>query len=381
NPKAANLKGSAGSTPLMYAVLYGDSDSVQLLLKSGADPNIRNDAGATALMWAAYDPQKTSLLLEGGADSNARSDDGRTPVAIGASRFGNSAVVKLLLERGANPSAKSPSIFGDMTPLSEAAHAGDEAILRLLIARGADVKGAGFLPLVFATLSRSSCARCVDMLIQSASRDVLNMTMLFGAPPLGDTSTAKALLARGADVNAKDRAGRTILMLAASSDTLPVDTIKTLIDGGAEVNAKSANGQTALDFAKLRGKTPVVELLIKAGARESASTDAAVEPKPASSARAALERSIPLLQRTDVAFIRKSGCVSCHNNTLTAMTVAMARKNGLAVDDQTAQKQLKDIASYIDSWRERVLQGVGIPGDSDTISYILIGMAAENYPP
>jgi hypothetical protein len=62
------------------------------------------------------------------------------------------------------------------------------------------------------------------------------------------------------------------------------------------------------------------------------------------------------------------------------VTIAAARKSGLRVDDETARRQLKTIAAYVDSWRERALQGVGIPGDSDTVSYILVGMAAENYP-
>ena len=41
--------------------------------------------------------------------------------------------------------------------------------------------------------------------------------------------------------------------------------------------------------------------------------------------------------------------------------------------------QLKTIATYIDGWRERALQGIGIPGDADTVNYILLGMAAEKY--
>src|SRR6185436_7390888 len=43
--------------------------------------------------------------------------------------------------------------------------------------------------------------------------------------------------------------------------------------------------------------------------------------------------------------------------------------------------QVKKIAAYLESWRERAVQGSGIPGDSDTVSYILLGMAAENHPP
>ena len=39
----------------------------------GADPNARNDAGATALLWAVDDPVMTRMLLERGADPNVRS--------------------------------------------------------------------------------------------------------------------------------------------------------------------------------------------------------------------------------------------------------------------------------------------------------------------
>jgi hypothetical protein len=106
-----------------------------------------------------------------------------------------------------------------------------------------------------------------------------------------------------------------------------------------------------------------------------------MSPKPAGSVRAALERTIPLLQRTDSIFTQKAGCVSCHHNSLTAMTVAVARRNGFTVDDRIARSQLKAIGSYIETWRERALQGVGIPGESATMSYILLGLAAENYPP
>ena len=130
---------------MLYAALYGDAASVKLLLDGGADPNIRNDAGASALMWAAGDLEKVRLLVEHRADVNATSDAGRTPLLIAAGRFGNAAVVKLLLDHGANPSAKSPSLFGEMTVLTEAAGTGDESVLRMLVDHGADVKAAGFL--------------------------------------------------------------------------------------------------------------------------------------------------------------------------------------------------------------------------------------------
>jgi hypothetical protein len=161
DPIIANRKGPGGSTPLMMAVLYGDADTVQLLLDSGADPNLRNEAGATALMWATDDPEKTRLLLRRGADAKARSEDGRTPLLIAAGRFGSSAVVKLLLDAGADPSVKAHGLLGPTTPLSQAAHAGDEAVLQLLLKHGADVKGAGSLPLGLAL--NASSPKCVAL--------------------------------------------------------------------------------------------------------------------------------------------------------------------------------------------------------------------------
>src|SRR5262249_1886776 len=104
NPKLSELRGPGGATPLMMAALYGGTALVKALLDEGARPNVADDAGATALMWALTDLEKKRLLVERGADVNARSDDGRSPVIIAASIRGNRDVVALLLDRGANPS-------------------------------------------------------------------------------------------------------------------------------------------------------------------------------------------------------------------------------------------------------------------------------------
>jgi len=377
--RVGNLKGAGGTTPLMQAALYGDAAAVRRLLDQGADPNRRNDAGATALMWAVDDLEKARLLLDHGADVNARSSDARTPLLIAAGRHGNTAVVRLLLDHGAELSAKSPATLGYATVLSEAARTGDEALLRMLIERGADPKSAGVLAL--ANASRSGCVKCIELLAGQADRRTLMQAMSLLSPPLGDARTATLLLAKGADAKMVEPKGNSLLMLAASSEAIPVETVNALIAGGADLNAKNPDGRTALDFARLSGATPLVELLVNAGAKEgTAASYSPPAPSPAPSARAALQRSIPLLQKTDLIFMQKAGCVSCHNNTMTATTVAAARKRGIAIDEEIARHQLKKIAAYLETWRERTLQGVGIAGESGPVAAILLGLAAEHYP-
>lgn len=372
-----NGKGAGGTTPLMQAVLYGSIDDVRLLLDRGADVNARNEAGVTALHWTIHDVEKTRLLLERGADVNAVSDHARTPLMAAAGRTGAAPIVKLLLEYGANPSASGT----ESSVLGEAALVGEEAVFRLLIDAGADIPAAGAFVALGA--AKAGCIKCAEWIADKLPKPVLDAALLFNGPPFGDFRNSDLFLERGADVNAKDPQGRTLLMLAASTDNVPLDIVRMLIAKGADVNARTSNGETALSLAHDRRASEVIALLTKAGGRVG---ETRVVPKPpaaspAASARAAVERSLPLLQQSDVTFLKKAGCVSCHNNSLTAMTISSARTSGIRVDETIARNQLSAIGGYIDGWRDRVLQGLGIPGDNDTISYILLGLAAEAYAP
>ncbi len=171
-------------------------------------------------------------------------------------------------------------------------------------------------------------------------------------------------------------------MLAASSDRVPTEGVRSLVARGVDVNAKNPGGKTALDFARERGTTPVVDLLRNAGAKEGEPRpEPALKPRPAASVRAALDRSIPLLQQAAATFTQKALCISCHNNTLTAMTVSFARENGFSVDERRARDQAKDMGSYLSTLRERYLQGVIPGGGPASVSYILVGLAAANYQP
>src|SRR5205085_210069 len=101
-----NTPDKHGTTPLMYAAAFGSLDAMKLLLDKGADVNAKNAFDATALMWCANDLEKIRLLVANGANVNARSKQGRTPLLIAASHDGASEIVRLLVDKGAEISAR-----------------------------------------------------------------------------------------------------------------------------------------------------------------------------------------------------------------------------------------------------------------------------------
>ncbi len=392
DPTLLNARGPEGSTPFMYAVLYTDAAFVEQLLKNGADPNARNDAKATALMWAATNLEKTRILLAHGADSNARSDDLRTPLMIAAGHPGGTPIVKLLLDRGAdvNPT-KNPA--AESSPLIQAALASDPESMRFLLDHGADVKNAGIAALEVAIAM--NCSKCVDLLAEK-NLDKLSYTVaLFVAAYLGDVHAVRLALDHGADVNAVDPTGRTPLIYAAVSDLLPADIVKLLLERGADVNAKSQHprsadtGQTVLDIARHYGQTPVVDLLMKSGATSVGRLAPTLKPVHGNTIQSAIQRSLPLLQRADAGFTAKSGCISCHNDSLEGMAIGLARKNGFRVDEQIASQQVRANVEYIEQRRDSLHQGffaaqVGAEAIGDifgpvVLAYILVGLDAEHY--
>ena len=142
----ARLRDANGATPLMAAALYGDAALVTRLLAGGADPNVGNSAGATALMWAAPDPDKMRRLLDAGADPNARSDNRRSPLSITAGIAGAVPALKLLLDYGADA---TPWRATDPSALREAARVGDADNFRLLLAYVGGPKNSAVPPAAF----------------------------------------------------------------------------------------------------------------------------------------------------------------------------------------------------------------------------------------
>jgi len=127
NPNV-NLASPHHGTPLHCAAGWGQLNMEQTLIAHGADPNIhRQERGDTPLMNAiAYDHISCiTPLLAAGADINACDNMGRTALSIAISRHLDFPLVRLLLEKGANPNIPDKN---GITPITKARLLGYEEI-------------------------------------------------------------------------------------------------------------------------------------------------------------------------------------------------------------------------------------------------------------
>ncbi|KAK0721680.1 hypothetical protein B0T26DRAFT_739157 [Lasiosphaeria miniovina] len=134
-------------TGLHLAAFFGIKEAVHLFVQDLENLDWRASDGRTPLSWAASGGHEqggrryirhpcheavVKLLLEKGADTEVKDKGGWTPLSWAAEQ-GHEAVVKLLLEKGADTEVKDK--FG-RTPLSWVAEGGHEAVVKLLLEKG-----------------------------------------------------------------------------------------------------------------------------------------------------------------------------------------------------------------------------------------------------
>ena len=103
----ANLLNDKGDTLLMLAAYHGHADAVRALMAHGADPTLANDRGQVPLAGAAFKGygDVIAAMLDGGAAVDGCGPDGRTALMM-AAMFDRTALLDLLLARGADPAAR-----------------------------------------------------------------------------------------------------------------------------------------------------------------------------------------------------------------------------------------------------------------------------------
>jgi len=127
-------EGEEGNTALMYAARRGHGQIVRLLLDAGGNPNLANRVcRATALTGAAAKGHTDviSALLAHGADPNWSTRSGWTPVMI-AARHGARVCVKMLLDKGADPTLTRTVAPHEKSALSIAEQHGHKDVVTTL---------------------------------------------------------------------------------------------------------------------------------------------------------------------------------------------------------------------------------------------------------
>ena len=139
-----NAQGDFGATPLLVAVSNGCASVAKLLIDNGADVNLANSHGERPVH-KATSAYMATLLIWRGANVNAADENGLTPLHM-AAFYGRLPAVTVLLQKGANPTARTTGTaslqrekrYADvilpagMTPLEFAEKAGQTEAAKLL---------------------------------------------------------------------------------------------------------------------------------------------------------------------------------------------------------------------------------------------------------
>src|SRR5262245_61418480 len=209
-----------GTSALQLAILNVHYDLATMLLSKGADPNVADNSGMTAL-YAAVDMRSPAGMMT-------------RPNPKLSAEIDASEMVKILLLRGANPNLrlKKPiigrhnNLVGDTslgegaTPLMRAAKTNDLPVLRLLLDGGADP----------------------TLTLKDRTTTAMMTTSL---------EAIKLLVEHGVDVNAFNTNGQTILHSAAGRGANPI--IQYVAEKGARLDKKDKQGRTPLDIASGTG--------------------------------------------------------------------------------------------------------------------------------
>jgi uncharacterized protein len=286
---------TGGFTALMFAARNGHEAAARALITGGANPKLTNGDGATALIVAIVNDRfdLASTLVELGADPNdgalyfavdmhdattdMRARDGSRLRADHPNRLGALDLIRVLLERGADPNKafvgqlhSSTLCCGEeinASPFFRASIAADVEALKLMLAHGAQVEwtptevkkeGTGRGAGAGGGRGNANVGRTPIMVAMTGGRGAAFAAgpgfERLGPPPFREPSNrapadaVQALLAAGANPNAKAPDGATPLHQAVQARQVPI--IRALVAAGAKLDATNKDNLTPLLLAE-----------------------------------------------------------------------------------------------------------------------------------
>lgn len=287
-----------GQTPLLLAIAADKADLVELLLQNNADAKQKTATGKTALAYAFENnanPQIFSRLILGGADVNQTDADGNLLIlqALAAQKYD---IVEQLLQNGADVSLVSKNgdsalsyVLGHDVPeniLNQVISA-DEKLLQnlakyerplweVLIEQnrydllssvvekmgGVIVESDNGKSVFSYLLENPDNARLYDFAVSFLNEKTAteNPQLLFKVIEAKNLQLLKKLVELGADVNAKNKEGTSVLRYLIDKN-YPLEYVEAIENGKLEINA-----DRALEAAIKRDDAALAENLIKNGA-------------------------------------------------------------------------------------------------------------------
>jgi ankyrin repeat protein len=244
---------SLGDSPLMTCVYHGFERGAEMLLAAGANVDVSNNFGNTALNYAAIRGYSMigELLLEHGADHSARrTGDGWTALHIAANN-GELPLVKALVDRQADVNAGANYGESPLMAAIAASMKNHRTTSSILIEAGADVNAAtqdNATPLIFAAATGNAD---LVRLMMTAGADPspqskkLNMSALHIACDRNHSEVVRLLLRDNrTNVEARDKDNKTALIICTLNGA--TEGVEDLLDHRADVDAGDDQGFTSL---------------------------------------------------------------------------------------------------------------------------------------
>ncbi len=111
----------------------------------------------------------------------------------------------------------------------------------------------------------------------------------------------------------------------------------------------------------------------------TAATQLSAQSADPDAIRAAVVKSLTLLEKSAATYTEHRKCFSCHHQALPVLAFTAAKAHGFKVNDKEIQRQVKWTADFLAKNRENYLMGKGQGGQADTAGYALWTLAAGGY--